>query len=107
MVGCVRRWRRGGSVLAWPYTAVILALTVICRLLAGRARRKTLVDLVSHAPTGTIVIMERGPGGPAAADDRLEAIEFAFQSDSAPRSLEPTRQLRRERFGYLQNNGPP
>jgi hypothetical protein len=95
-------------VLAWPYTAVILALTVICRLLAerARARRKTLVDLVSHAPTGTIVIMERGPGGPA-ADDRLEAIEFAFQSDSAPRSLEPTRQLRRERFGYLQNNGPP
>ena len=35
------------------------------RLLAERARRKTLVDLVSHAPAGTIVVMEKGPGGPA------------------------------------------
>ncbi len=52
-------------VLAWPYTAVILAAAAIYRLLAERARRKTLVDLVSHAPAGTIVVMEKGPGGPA------------------------------------------
>jgi hypothetical protein len=52
-------------VLAWPYTAAILAVTAVYRLLAERARRKTLVDLVSRAPTGTIVIVERGPGGPA------------------------------------------
>jgi hypothetical protein len=52
-------------VLAWPYTAVVLAVTAVYRLLAERARRKTLVDLVSHAPAGTIVVMERGPGGPA------------------------------------------
>ena len=52
-------------VLAWPYTAAVLAATAVYRLLAERGRRKTLIDLVSHAPAGTIVVMERGPGGPA------------------------------------------
>jgi hypothetical protein len=52
-------------VLAWPYTAAILAATAVYRLLAERARRKTLVDLVSRAPADTIVVMEKGPGGPA------------------------------------------
>jgi hypothetical protein len=50
-------------LLAWPYTAALLAVTAVYRLLAERARRKTLVDLVSHAPIGTIVVMEKGPGG--------------------------------------------
>jgi hypothetical protein len=65
------RWAVAGAgaaaahVLAWPYTAAILAVTAIYRLLAERARRKTLVDLVSRAPAGTIVVMEKGPGGPA------------------------------------------
>ncbi len=52
-------------ILAWPYTAAILAATAVYRLLAERVRRKTLVDLVSRAPAGTIVVMEKGPGGPA------------------------------------------
>jgi hypothetical protein len=52
-------------VVAWPCTAAILVVTAIYRLLAERARRKTLVDLVSHAPAGTVVVMEKGPGGPA------------------------------------------
>jgi uncharacterized protein (DUF849 family) len=52
-------------ILAWPYTGVVAAVTAVYRLLAERARRKTLVDLVSHAPTGTIVVMGKGPGGPA------------------------------------------
>jgi hypothetical protein len=52
-------------VLAWPYTAAVLAVTAVYRLLAEQARRKTLVDLVSSAPAGTIVVMEKGPGGPA------------------------------------------
>ncbi len=52
-------------VLAWPYTAAVLVVTAAYRLLAERARRKTLVDLVSHAPADTIVVMEKGPGGPA------------------------------------------
>ena len=52
-------------VLAWPYTAAVLAVTAAYRLLAERARRKTLVDVVSQSPPGTIVVMEKGPGGPA------------------------------------------
>jgi hypothetical protein len=52
-------------VLAWPYTAVFLAVAAVYRLLAERVRRKTLMDLVLHAPPGTIVVMEKGPGGPA------------------------------------------
>ncbi len=52
-------------VLTWPYSAAVLAATAVYRLLAERARRKTLVELVTHAPTGTIVVMEKGPGGPA------------------------------------------
>ena len=52
-------------MLAWPYTAVVLMVTAAYRLLAERARRKTLADLVSHAPADTIVVMEKGPGGPA------------------------------------------
>lgn len=52
-------------VLAWPYTGGVAAAIGVYRLLAERTRRKTLVDLVSHAPAGTIVVMEKGPGGPA------------------------------------------
>ncbi len=52
-------------VLAWPYTAAVLGVTAIYGLLAERARRRTLVDLVSRAPAGTIVVLEKGPGGPA------------------------------------------
>lgn len=52
-------------VAAWPYTAALLTFRAVYRLLAERARRKTLVELVSHSPAGTIVVMEKGPGGPA------------------------------------------
>lgn len=31
----------------------------------SRARRKTLVGVVTHAPAGTIMVMEKEPGGPA------------------------------------------
>ena len=52
-------------MLAWPYTAVVLVVTAAYRIVAERARRKTLVDLVAHAPAGTIVVMGKGSGGPA------------------------------------------
>ena len=52
-------------MLAWPYTAVVLVVTAAYRIVAERARRKTLVDLVARAPAGTIVVMGKGPGGPA------------------------------------------
>lgn len=57
----------GGALhaLAWPYTAAVLAATALYRLLAEWQRRKTLIDLVSRAPANTIVVLEKGPGGPA------------------------------------------
>jgi hypothetical protein len=68
-----RWWSRAslaGAVhwLGWPGAAVVLAGTVLLaayRLLAERARRKTLVDVVTRSPAGTVIIMEGGPGGPA------------------------------------------
>ena len=72
MTGLTGGWGAAASAgaaavhtLAWPYTALILAVTAVYRLLAERARRKTVMDVVSHAPAGTIVVMEKGPGGPA------------------------------------------
>lgn len=63
-------WRAAGSagalhVLACPYAAAVLAATALYRLLAEWQRRKTLIDLVSRAPANTIVVLEKGPGGPA------------------------------------------
>lgn len=55
-------------LLTWPCAAALLSMVALgfCyRLLAERARRKTLVELVTRAPYGTEVIMESGPGGPA------------------------------------------
>ena len=52
-------------VLAWPYTAAVLTVTAAYWLLAEGARRKALVDPVSRAPAGTIVVMEKGPRGRA------------------------------------------
>jgi hypothetical protein len=51
--------------LAWPYAVVVLVAATFYRLIAEQSRRKTLVELVRCSPPGTIVIMERGPGGPA------------------------------------------
>lgn len=67
----VGRWALAGAAvtavhaLAWPYTAMVLAATGCYRLLAERTRRKTLETVITCAPSGTIVIMEKGPGGPA------------------------------------------
>ena len=52
-------------ILAWPYTVVVLATAAFYRLVAEQSRRKTLIELVTRAPEGTILVMERGPGGPA------------------------------------------
>jgi hypothetical protein len=51
-------WAAVGAVLA-P-----LVLTGVFRLLAEWQRRTTLVALMSHAPGGTMVIQQRGLGGP-------------------------------------------
>jgi hypothetical protein len=67
----VGRWALKGAgaatlhVLAWPYTTIVLVSAALYRLAAEWQRRRTLIELVSHAPANTIVILEKGPGGPA------------------------------------------
>jgi hypothetical protein len=51
-------------LLVWRYSAVVAAVAGY-RLLAERGRRKTLLVLVSQAPVGTVVFVDKGPGGPA------------------------------------------
>ncbi|MFF0867694.1 hypothetical protein ACFYUV_38445 [Nonomuraea sp. NPDC003560] len=55
-------------LISWESAGVMLiALVVggIFRLLAEWQRRLTLVALVERAPGGTVVVQERGLGGPA------------------------------------------
>jgi len=54
--------------LTWPQAAAalgVLCLLLTYRLLTERARRKTLTELIERSPKGTIVLQERGAGGPA------------------------------------------
>ena len=51
-------------VLAGPYTDAAVAVTAVYRLPAELARGKMLVDLVTRPPAGTIVVVEKAPGGP-------------------------------------------
>ena len=52
---------------SWPMAGA-LAVSVLAqltfRLLAERARRRTLIELLDHAPGGSVVFQEAGPGGP-------------------------------------------
>lgn len=54
-------WRAIGIV------AVTQASIVVRGLLAERSRRKTLSTLCGQARSGTVVILGKGPGGPAMA----------------------------------------
>jgi hypothetical protein len=51
-------------LLTLRYGAVAAAVAGY-RLLAERQRRKTLLALASQAPVGTVVLVDKGPGGPA------------------------------------------
>jgi hypothetical protein len=60
------------TVLAHPLSAAaawwllaLVAVAGVIRLLCEWQRRTTLVALVRHAPAGTVVVQERGLGGPA------------------------------------------
>lgn len=67
------RWLRWAGLAAvhvgsWPalLAASTLLVTVLTfRLLAERARRRTLVELVGRSPGGTLVIQAGGQGSPA------------------------------------------
>lgn len=63
--------------LSWAYGAVA-AVVAGYRLLAERERRKTLLELAVQAPAGTVVFVDKGPGGPAmwlkVGDERRRAL---------------------------------
>jgi hypothetical protein len=45
--------------------AVTLLTLLGYRLLAERARRRTLIETFAYVPGGTVVFQKAGPGGPA------------------------------------------
>jgi hypothetical protein len=54
-------------VVSWWVAAAVLLVTfgiLTYRLLAERARRKTLEATYRYAPAGTVVVQGEGPGGP-------------------------------------------
>jgi hypothetical protein len=50
---------------SWIFVVALPALGMLGRLLAEWQRRETLVALMEHAPGGTVIVQERGRGGPA------------------------------------------
>lgn len=65
-------WAVGPAVLLahaiswWAACAMIVVTfgTLAYRMLAERERRKTLEAAYRHAPRGTTVVQDEGPGGP-------------------------------------------
>jgi hypothetical protein len=73
---------------SWGTVILLLGVLVIglaARLLAEWQRRKTLVALIQHAPGGTVIMQNRGRGGPAM---RIEIGSSANgpKDQNAPRS---------------------
>ena len=68
-----RGWLTGAAlpavhVLSWPGACAVIVTvfgTLVYRLLAERARRKTLEAAFRAAPPDTVVIQDAWPGGPA------------------------------------------
>jgi hypothetical protein len=63
---------KAGTVLApavsWSAACCVIAVLLITglfRLLSEWQRRLTLVAIIERAREGTVVVQERGPGGPA------------------------------------------
>ena len=54
--------------VSWPVACEMVAALLILlgfRLVAERARRRTLIEACAYAPGGTVIFQEAGPGGPA------------------------------------------
>lgn len=68
-----RGWLEGATlsavhVLSWPGACAVIVTVfgiLVYRLLAERARRKTLEATYRYAPAKTVVVQDAGPGGPA------------------------------------------
>lgn len=67
----------------WPGVCVVMAVVAGWAWLAERARRATLVALLSHAPPGTVVVQQRGMGGPAMTVHLGAAITKGGHSDES------------------------
>jgi hypothetical protein len=57
-------WPALSSPHFWLFLCLIAALAVVTAFLAEWQRRTTLLALVRNAPSGTVLIQERGRGGP-------------------------------------------
>jgi len=60
----------------WVGICLVAALVGMSALVAEWQRRTTLIALVRNAPAGTVVVQERGRGGPAM---RVQVGEVADQ----------------------------
>ncbi|MFJ8636444.1 hypothetical protein [Streptomyces sp. NPDC093568] len=49
---------------AWVALCLIAAVAAVESAMAERQRRATLLALMRHAPSGTVVVQEEGRGGP-------------------------------------------
>lgn len=47
------------------FALVVLVVGLVSRLFAEWQRRKTLVSVINYARGGTVIVQERGRGGPA------------------------------------------
>ena len=76
----------GSWVTLGLVVAAGIAVSAYC-VCAERARRKTLIDLLLVAPTGTVVSQKCGPGGPEmrvqVGEDNKEVVWVAYHSDSS------------------------
>jgi hypothetical protein len=52
-------------MFSWPVAVTVLVLMLVYRAVAEWQRRTTLVALVERAPGGTVIVQEKGLGGPA------------------------------------------
>jgi hypothetical protein len=52
-------------VFSWPAGVAVLVLMLIYRPVAEWQRRTTLIALVKRAPSGTVIVQQKGLGGPA------------------------------------------
>ena len=53
---------------SWPVACVMVAALFALlgyRLAAEQARRRTLIEACTYAPSGTVIVQKAGPGGPA------------------------------------------
>jgi hypothetical protein len=54
--------------ISWPVACAMVTVLLISlgyRVVAERSRRRTLIEVCAYAPSGTVIVLEAGPGGPA------------------------------------------